>query len=233
MASVFALSAPASSASAAGESLRSVDQVDAAAGGVGHRERVPAALYPVAPQLLGAGSCQVAEFADIGRRHYNDFLILVAGLRQGPLDGGIVARAAQDLDADIAGERRAGAEQTDIVPPIVPVTAGDCRYRLGLIDRSEQRSPYRRVVERRIAVVKGHDAVRRREMRDHGDVGVAADLVDEIARRVLPPVPCGSQPRYSGTSFSGAAPRSTRARRAADPSGSTIVIAEQMTRRRR
>ena len=37
-------------------------------------------------------------------------------------------------------------------------------------------------------MVEGHDAVRRREMRNDGDVGVAADLVDEIARWVLPPV---------------------------------------------
>ena len=62
------------------------------------------------------------------------------------------------------------------------------RHRLSLIDRSEHCSPYRRVVERRIAVVEGHDAVRRREVRHDRDVGVAADLVDEIARRVLPPI---------------------------------------------
>src|SRR5690348_622545 len=36
--------------------------------------------------------------------------------------------------------------------------------------------------------LRRHDAVGCREMRNHGDVGVAADLVDEIARRVLPPV---------------------------------------------
>src|ERR1700730_18016103 len=84
-------------------------------------------VHPGAPQLLGAGSCQVAEFADIGRRHYNDFLTLVAGLRQGPLDSAIVAWTAQHLNADIAGERRTGAEQTDIVSPIAPIVAGDRR----------------------------------------------------------------------------------------------------------
>jgi len=41
-------------------------------------------VHPGAPQLLGAGSCQVAKFADIGRRHYNDFLTLVAGPPPGP-----------------------------------------------------------------------------------------------------------------------------------------------------
>jgi chitin disaccharide deacetylase len=89
-------------------------------------------VHAGAAQLLGAGSVQVADFAGLGRRHHNDFLTLVAGLRQSPLDGGIVARAAQHLDADIGGEWRAGAEQTDIIPPVAAVTAGDRRHRLGL-----------------------------------------------------------------------------------------------------
>src|SRR5262249_6034830 len=45
-----------------------------------------------------------------------------------------------------------------------------------------------RVVKRRIALVEIHGALRRREMRDDGDFGVAAHLADKIARRVLPPV---------------------------------------------
>src|SRR5207237_9170573 len=60
--------------------------------------------------------------------------------------------------------------------------------RLGLVDRAEQGSSDRRVVERWMAEIEGHDAVRRREMRHDRDVTVAADLVDEIAGRVLPPV---------------------------------------------
>src|SRR5207248_339535 len=51
-----------------------------------------------------------------------------------------------------------------------------------------QGSSDRRVIERWMAVIEGHDAVRRREMRHDCDVTVAADLVDEIAGRVLPPV---------------------------------------------
>ena len=145
-------------------------------------------VHAGAPQLLGADSRQVAELADIGRRHDDDLLAVVAGLGQGLLDRRVIARAAQHLDPDIGGERRAGAEQTDAVVPIVLVGAGDRRHRLGLVDRAEQRAPDRRVVERRMQLVEGHDAVRRREMRDDRDVGVAADLVDEIARRVLPPV---------------------------------------------
>src|SRR5712671_584514 len=66
----------------------------------------------------------------------NDFLALVAGLCEGSFGGGIVARAAQHVDADIARQWRAGAEQTNVVAPVVPITAGDRRHRLGLIDRS-------------------------------------------------------------------------------------------------
>jgi hypothetical protein len=47
------------------------------------------------------------DFADVGRHDHDDFLTLEAGRRQGSLDGGIVARAAQHLDADIAGQRLA------------------------------------------------------------------------------------------------------------------------------
>src|SRR5205807_10183282 len=48
--------------------------------------------------------------------------------------------------------------------------------------------PDHRVVKWRMQLIKGHDAVRRREMRNDGDVRVADDSVDEIARGVLPPV---------------------------------------------
>src|SRR3984893_18872432 len=58
--------------------------------------------------------------------------------------------------------------------------------------------PSRRVVERRIALVEGHDAVGCRELRNDGDVGVAADLVDEIARRELPPVDLAAAQRGRG-----------------------------------
>src|SRR5260370_37442693 len=37
-------------------------------------------------------------------------------------------------------------------------------------------------------MVEGHDAVRRGEVRHDRDVGIAADLADQIARRVFPPV---------------------------------------------
>jgi len=80
-----------------------------------------------APQLLGTCARQIAEFVDVGRRHYDDLLALVAGPRQGALDGRVVARATQRFDAGIGGQRRAGAEQTDIVAPIAPITAGDRR----------------------------------------------------------------------------------------------------------
>src|ERR1700730_1846589 len=102
-------------------------------------------VHAGAPQLLGTGSRQIAEFVDIGRRHDDNLLALVPGRRQRPLDRAVVARATQHFDADIAGQRRAGAKQTDIVAPIAAISAGDRRHRLGLIDRAEQRSPYSRV----------------------------------------------------------------------------------------
>jgi hypothetical protein len=138
-------------------------------------------IHAGAAELFSAGSRQIADFAGIGRRHHDDFLILVAGLRERPLYCGIVAWAAQHLNADIGGKRRAGAEQTDIVPPITPIIAGDRRHRLRRIDGTEQRSPYHRIVEWRIALVEVHRTVGGREMRDDGDVGVAADLVEEIS----------------------------------------------------
>ena len=69
-----------------------------------------------------------------------------------------------------------------------PPAKSRVRTRSCRANRAEQRSPDRGVVERRIAVVEGHDAVRRCEMRDDGYVGIVGDLVGEIAGRVLPPV---------------------------------------------
>src|SRR6516225_2158055 len=68
-------------------------------------------VHAGAPQLLGTGSRQIADFADVGR--HDNFLALVAGLRQRPFGGGIVAPAPQHLDADVASEWRAGTEQTN------------------------------------------------------------------------------------------------------------------------
>src|SRR5205814_6667215 len=107
---------------------------------------------------------------------------------QGTLDLRVIARPLQHFDPDIGRKWRPGAEQADPVVPVVVVGAGNRRDRLALVDGAEQRAPDRRVVKWRMQLIKGHDAVRRREMRDDGDVRVAGDSVDEIARRVLPPV---------------------------------------------
>jgi hypothetical protein len=84
--------------------------VVAAEHNVGEIQFLQIDIHAGAPQLLGTGSGQIAELADVSRRHHDDFLALVAGFRQSPLDGGIIARAAQLLDAGIGGERGAGAK---------------------------------------------------------------------------------------------------------------------------
>jgi hypothetical protein len=84
--------------------------VVAAEHNVGEIQFLQIDIHAGAPQLLGTGSGQIAELADVSRRHHDDFLALIAGFHQSPLDGGIIARAAQLLDAGIGGERGAGAK---------------------------------------------------------------------------------------------------------------------------
>jgi len=62
-------------------------------------------IHTGAPQLLGAGSRQIADFAGIGRRYHNNSLTIGAGPGQRPLDGRIVARPLQHLDTHIRGKR--------------------------------------------------------------------------------------------------------------------------------
>src|SRR6266446_4387778 len=75
-------------------------------------------IHSGSPQLLGPDSGQVAQFANVGRRHHDDFLALVPGRSQGLLYRLVVAGGADDLNPGIGRKGGAEPEKADAVPPI-------------------------------------------------------------------------------------------------------------------
>ena len=76
----------------------------------------------------------------IGGDQHHDLLAIVAGGLQIGLDLGVVARAAEHVEADVArhrGIRREIADRRDLERRI---GAGDGRHERGLIDRAQQRA---------------------------------------------------------------------------------------------
>jgi hypothetical protein len=132
-------------------------------------------IHPGAAQLIYSRQGLRANLLDVGRNNDDDLFTVIASARQRLPNCRVIARPAQDFDPGIIGKRRSVGEETDAVVPELAIGANDRSHCLGVIDRAERRLAHPHIIEGRMQMVETQDAHGRREMRNHGNVALAAN----------------------------------------------------------
>jgi hypothetical protein len=87
-----------------------------------------------AAQLVGSRQGQRTNPLRVGRREDDGLFSIIAGAHQRLPSRRVIAPPTHYVDPGIVGERRSGAEETNVVMPVRGICAGHGGHCLGLID---------------------------------------------------------------------------------------------------